>query len=160
MRNLESINYDTDQLNIQLKALEKRAASLDSILSSRKFNIPQNLSSIKFYNFINQISAGFSPNTQIDVEFIDQKKDKEFAYYEYKITGNGPYNDVYKMIYSIEQSKELKKIKVLTLTNQITTTKEGVPSFVVNFTGNVAVYFSSDNRFAPSLLLKIIFQPD
>src|ERR1035437_6654015 len=75
LRDLESINYNTDQLSIQLRTLEKRAASLDSILSSRKFNIPQNLSSIKFYNFINQISAGFSPNTQIDVEFINQKKD-------------------------------------------------------------------------------------
>jgi len=154
LRDLESINYDTDQLNIQLRSLEVRAASLDSILSSRKFNIPQNLSSIKFFNFINQISSGFSPTTQIDVEFVAQKKDKEFLYYEYKLTGNGPYNDVYKMIYSIEQSKELKKLKNLTLTNQISTTKEGVPNFVVNFICNVAVYFSTDNRFAPSLFVE------
>jgi hypothetical protein len=154
LRELESINYNTEQLNIQLRSLEKRAASLDSILSSRKFNIPQNLSSIKFYSFINQISAGFSPNTQIDVEFLSQKKDKEFFYYEYKITGNGPYNDVYRLIYSIEQSKELKKIKNLTLTNQISTTKDGVPNFVVNFAGSVAVYFSSDNRFAPAIFVE------
>jgi hypothetical protein len=154
LRDLESIDYNTDQLSIQLRTLEKRAASLDSILSSRKFNIPQNLSSIKFYNFINQISAGFSPNTQIDVEFIDQKKDKEFLYYEYKIAGNGPYNDVYKLIYSIEQSKELKKIKSLILTSQISTTKEGVPNFVVNFAASVAVYYSSDNRFATALFVE------
>ena len=154
LRELESINYNTEQLNIQLRDLEKRAASLDSILSARRFNIPQNLSSIKFFNFINRISAGFSPNTQIDVEFINQKKDKEFFYFEYKITGNGTYNDVYKLIYSIEQSKELKKLKNLTLTNQIATTKEGVPSFVVNFIANVAVYFSSDNRFAPALFVE------
>jgi hypothetical protein len=154
LRDLESVNYDTEQLNLQLISLEKRAASLDSILSARKFNIPQNLSSIKFYNFINKISAGFSPNTQIDVEFLDQKKDKEFFFYEYKITGSGPYNDVYKLIYSIEQSKELKKIKNLTLTNQIATNKEGVPNFVVNFVGGVAVYFSSDNRFAPALFVE------
>jgi hypothetical protein len=154
LRDLESINYNTEQLGIQLRELEIRASSLDSILSSRKFNIPQNLSSIKFYNFINRISAGFSPNTQIDVEFLDQKKDKEFFYFEYKITGNGPYNDVYKLIYSIEQSKELKKLKNLTLTNQIATTKEGVPNFVVNFISTVAVYFSSDNRFAPALFVE------
>ena len=154
LRDLESINYNTEQLNIQLKELEKRAASLDSILSARKFNIPQNLSSIKFYNFINQVSSGFSPNTQIDVEFMSQKKDKEFFYYEYKITGAGPYNDVYKLIYSIEQGKELKKLKNLTLTNQIATTKEGVPNFVVNFNGIVGVYFSSDNRFAPAIFVE------
>jgi len=154
LRDLESINYNTEQLNVQLRALEIRASTLDSILSSRKFNIPQNLSSIKFYNFINQISAGFAPSTQIDVEFLSQKKDKEFFFYEYKITGSGTYNDVYKLIYSIEQSKELKKLKNLTLTNQISTNKEGVPNFVVNFIGNVAVYFSSDNRFATTLFVE------
>jgi hypothetical protein len=154
LRDLESINYNTDLLNLQLKELEKRASSLDSILAARKFNIPQNLSSIKFFNFINLVSAGFSPNTQIDVEFVEQKKDKEFFYFDYKLTGNGPYNDVYKLIYSIEQSKELKKIKSLLLTNQIATNKEGVPNFVVNFAFTVAVYFSSDNRFATTTFVE------
>ena len=151
---LEKTTKDTVDLNLQLKKLEKRAASMDSILAARKFNIPQNLSSIKFYNFVNLVSAGFSPNTQIDVEFIEQKKDKEFFYFDYKLTGNGPYNDVYKLIYSIEQSKELKKIKSVILTNQIATNKEGVPSFVVNFAFNVAVYFSTDNRFATTTFVE------
>ena len=154
LREFESVNYNTDQLNFQLQTLETKAAALDSILSARKFNIPQNLSSIKYYNFINIISAGFSPNTQIDVEFIDQKKDKQFLLFEYKITGNGPYNDVYKLIYSIEQSKELKKIKSLTLTNQIATNKEGIPNFVVNFAANVDVFFSLDNRFTTNTFVE------
>jgi len=154
LRELESVNYDTDQLNLLLHDLGKKAASLDSVLAARKFNIPQNLSSIKFYNFINVISAGFSPNTQIDVEFIDQKKDKQFSFFEYKITGNGPYNDIYKLIYSIEQSKELKKIRTLTLTNQIATNKEGIPNFVVNFNANVGVFFSMDNRFTTNTFVE------
>jgi hypothetical protein len=147
LRELESVNYNTDQLNFTLLELEKKESALDSILAARKFNIPQNLSSIKFFNFINVISNGFSPNTQVDVEFTDQKKEKKFPFYEYKITGNGPYNDVYKLIYSIEQSKELKKIKSMTLTNQIATDKDGVPNFVVNFTASINVFFSLDNRF-------------
>jgi hypothetical protein len=154
LRALESVNYDTEQLNGLLQDLERKAAALDSVLAARKFNIPQNLSSIKFYNFINVIGVGFSPNTQIDVEFIDQKKDKQFSYFNYKITGNGPYNDIYKLIYSIEQSKELKKIKTLTLTNQISTSKEGVPNFVVNFTANVDVFFSMDNRFTTNTFIE------
>ena len=151
LRTLESVNYNTNQLNGLLQDLEKKAATLDSVLAARKFNIPQNLSSIKFYSFINVISAGFSPNTQIDVEFIDQKKDKQFSYFDYKITGNGPYNDIYKLIYAIEQSKELKKIKTLTLTNQISTNKEGTPNFVVNFAANVDIFFSMDNRFTTNI---------
>jgi hypothetical protein len=147
LRTLESVNYNAEQLIGMLQDLEIKAAALDSILAARKFNIPQNLSSIKYYNFLNIISAGFSPNTQIDVEFIDQRIDKQFFFYNYKINGNGPYNDVYKLIYSIEQSKELKKIKTLTLTNQISTDKEGIPNFVVNFSANVDVFFSMDNRF-------------
>jgi hypothetical protein len=131
-----------------LKDLEKKALALDSILAARKFNIPQNLSSIKFYNFVNVISTGFSPNTQTDIEFLNQKKDKQFPFYEYKITGNGPYNDVYKLIYSIEQSKELKKIKSITMTNQIATNKDGIPNFVVNYSAVVYIYFTSDNRFS------------
>jgi hypothetical protein len=154
LRALESVNYDTDQLNMLLQDLERKAASLDSVLAARKFNIPQNLSSIKYYNFINVISAGFSPNTQIDVEFIDQKKEKQFSFFDYKITGNGPYNDIYKLIFSIEQSKELKKIKTLTLTNQISTNKEGVPNFVVNFTASVDVFFSMDNRFTTNTFIE------
>jgi hypothetical protein len=154
LRALESVNYDTEQLNGLLQDLERKASALDSVLAARKFNIPQNLSSIKFYNFINVISAGFSTNTQIDVEFIDQKKDKQFLFFDYKITGNGPYNDVYKLIYSIEQSKELKKIKNLTLTNQISTNKEGIPNFVVNFTANVDVFFSMDNRFTTNTFVE------
>ena len=154
LQELESVNYNTSQLNLQLQELEKKASTLDSVLSARKFNIPQDLSSIKFYNFINIISVGFSPNTQIDVEFIDQKKDKQFYSFEYKITGNGPYNDIYKLIYSIEQSKELKKIRTLTLTNQISTNKEGIPNFVVNFSANVDVFFSMDNRFTTSTFVE------
>src|ERR1035441_4276173 len=154
LRTLESVNYNTDQLNGLLQDLERKAAALNSILAARKFNIPQNLSSIKFYNFINVISVGFSPNTQIDVEFIDQKKDKQFSYFDYKITGNGPYNDIYKLIYSIEQSKELKKIKTLTLTNQISTNKEGIPNFVVNFSANVDVWFAMDNRFTTNTFVE------
>lgn len=154
LQELESVNYNTSQLNLQLQDLEKKASTLDSVLSARKFNIPQDLSSIKFYNFINIISVGFSPNTQIDVEFIDQKKDKQFYSFGYKITGNGPYNDIYKLIYSIEQSKELKKIRTLTLTNQISTNKEGIPNFVVNFSANVDVLFSMDNRFTTSTFVE------
>jgi len=53
------------------------------------------------------------------------------------------------MVYAIEQSKELKKINKLSLTNLVKTDEE-VPLFLVNFELIAQVYYSSDNRFAPA----------
>jgi len=67
------------------------------------------------------------------VEYLDQIKDKEFLVHQYKLTGSGYFNEVFSMIYAIEQSKELKKISQLNLGNLIRTDKEGVPMFLVSF---------------------------
>jgi hypothetical protein len=150
---LEELNanvYDPEELLVRYQNLLKRSSELDSILAARKFNIPQNLSSIKFYNFLNGIVSTFSENTQVNVEYLEQLQDKEFFYYQYKLTGGGYFNDVYRLIYAIEQRKELKKISFLTLGNLIRTDEEGIPLFLVSFELNAQVYFSSDNRFAPA----------
>jgi len=141
--------YDPVELDNRYQDLEKRSAELDSILANRKFNIPQNISSIKFYNFINNIVANFPKETTVNLEYLRQAPDKEFFFHEYKLTGGGNYNDVYKMVYAIEQSKELKKINKLSLTNLVKTDEE-VPLFLVNFELIAQVYYSSDNRFAPA----------
>jgi hypothetical protein len=141
--------YDPEELNNRYLDLEKRSFELDSILANRKFNIPQNVNSIKFYNFINNIVANFPKETTVNIEYIRQAPDKEFFFHEYKLSGGGNYNDVYKMIYAIEQSKELKKIEKLSLSNLVKTDDE-VPLFLVNFELIAQVYFSSDNRFAPA----------
>lgn len=141
--------YDPEELNNRYLDLEKRSAELDSILANRKFNIPQNVNSIKFYNFINNIVANFPKETTVNIEYLGQTPDKEFFFHEYKLAGGGNYNDVYKMIYAIEQSKELKKIGKLSFSNLVKTDDE-VPLFLVNFELIAQVYFSSDNRFAPA----------
>jgi len=142
--------YDPEELSARYQGLLKRSAELDSILASRKFNIPQNLSSIKFFNFVNGIVTNFSELTSVNVEYIDQKQDKEFFFYDYKLTGGGTYNEVYKLIYAIEQSKELKKVHALSLGNLIKTDPEDIPQFLVSFEMTVRIYFSADNRFAPA----------
>jgi hypothetical protein len=141
--------YDPVELENRYHELERRSAELDSILANRKFNIPQNVSSIKFYNFVNNIVANFPKETTVNIEYLRQAPDKEFFFHEYKLTGGGNYNDVYKMIYAIEQSKELKKIEKLSLSNLVKTDDE-VPLFLVNFELIAQVYFSSDSRFAPA----------
>lgn len=150
-RKLAELNkhiYDPEQLAIQLNDLTKRASVLDSVLASRKFNIPQNLSSIKFFNFINTVSANFNNLSNVDITYDGQKPDKEFFYHIYKVEGKATYNDFYELIYAIEQSKELKKVSGLTLSNVVVTNDDGIPEFLVSFDLNVHVYFSSNNRFA------------
>jgi hypothetical protein len=154
LEELKAYDYNTEQLTLQYEQLLEKASSLDSILAARKFNIPQNLSSIKFYNFINNISSPYSDLSQIDIEFAEQKQEKEFFYFEYKLTGRATYNDLYNLIYGIEQSKELKKIRNVSLSNLVVTDKDGYPHFLVGFTIHVGVYYSSNDRFVTASLVE------
>jgi len=134
----------------QYQALLVKSNQLDSILANREFNIPQNLSSIKFYNFVNNVTNGFSDKAQVNIEYVEQKQEKEFFYHEYKLTGFGFFNEVYNLIFAIEHSKELKKVTNVSLGNLVQTKENEIPVYLVSFTINAKTYFSSDNRFAPA----------
>ena len=110
LKNLKSYEYNTEVLSKQLAEKIKRASRLDSILAARKFNIPKNISPLRFYEFMNKITPQLSDESKVDIEYIDRKADRNFFYYEYKMTGYGDFNDIYQIIYAIEESKELKKI--------------------------------------------------
>jgi len=151
---LKTFNYQTSEITKQLEDLSQRANVLDSLLASRRFNIPFNLSSIKFFNFMNSISTSFSPVTKFNVEYIDKFDVKDFTYYEYKITGNGEYNDIFKIIYSIEHSKELKKIKSITISNTVSSDENKTPEFLVRCTIIANVYFAHNDRFSTKKLFE------
>lgn len=148
LRELKANDYNTEQLTLQYEDLYKRSMILDSVLASRKFNIPQNLSSIKFYDFVTQLTSRLSPDCHVDVEYVDQKQDRDFFYYEYKLKGSAPYNDLYKFIFGVEQSKELKKVSSIALGSLVQNEKEDGPKFLVTFDMGVHVYYSTNNRFA------------
>lgn len=154
LEELKSKAKDQQELEQEYSDLLAKSNRLDSILANREFNIPQNLSSIKFYNFVNNITNGFSEATQVNIEYVEQKKDKEFFYHEYKLSGSGLFNEVYQLIFAIEQSKELKKIKNLSLGNLVKTSEGKVPQYLVNFAMTAQTYFSSDSRFAPAVFVE------
>lgn len=147
LKGLKSKSYNKGELEKQYQTLLTKSHTLDSILASRKFNIPKNLSSINFYDFITNVSSNFSPDTHVDIALVNQGKDKAFNYYEYKLTGTSTYNDLFGLVYALEQSKELKKISAVTLNNSITTDKDGIPHFEVGFTITAKVYYSDNDRF-------------
>ena len=151
---LQAKALDPQELLAQYQGLLVESNRLDSILANREFNIPQNLSSIKFYNFVNNITNGFSDKAQVNIEFLEQKQEKEFFYHEYKLTGFGYFNEVYNLIYSIEHSKELKKVTEVSLGNLVQTKADEVPVYLVSYTMNARAYFSTDNRFAPATVVE------
>ena len=150
LKELQAKALDPQELLLQYQALLVKSNQLDSILANREFNIPQNLSSIKFYNFVNNVTNGFSDKAQVNIEYVEQKQEKEFFYHEYKLTGFGFFNEVYNLIFAIEHSKELKKVTNVSLGNLVQTKENEIPVYLVSFTINAKTYFSSDNRFAPA----------
>ncbi len=154
LKELQAKALDPQELLAQYEDLLVKSNRLDSILANREFNIPQNLSSIKFYNFVNNITNGFSDKAQVNIEYLDQKQEKEFFYHDYKLSGFGYFNEVYNLIYAIERSKELKKVTNINLGNLVQTKEGENPVYLVNFTINARTYFSSDNRFAPATFVE------
>ena len=157
---LKASAVSTSELEAQLKVVKLKALTLDSVLSKRKFNIPKQLSQTDFYNFVNRASSGFSPFTHIDIEYIDRKTEKSFNCFLYKLSGAGEFNDVYRLIYAIEQSKELKKIRNMNLSASITADKDQETHYLTAFTFNVFVYFANDDRFTTSAFVENSLTPD
>jgi len=143
--------YNTEDLVDQLNTLKNRVIELDSILALRKFNIPVDLHQSEFYNFVNKVSFNFSPKSFVNIEYRDITLEEHYKYYTYKLSGTAYFNDVYKLIFAIEQSKELKKITSLSFNNLVNVDEDGIPGYFVNYTIDCSIYFSDNDQFASSV---------
>lgn len=151
---LKSLDYDPDALRVTVVEKSRRVQLLDSILAARKFNIPITLSPLRFYDFMNDLGAYLSSDAKYNIEYKDKFSDGQFFYYEYKIVGAGTFNDLYQLVYGIEESRNLKKVKNINLINFISSKDLEPPKFIVSYTLDVAVYFSTDDRFFTSGVLE------
>ncbi|KUG26584.1 hypothetical protein ASZ90_003586 [hydrocarbon metagenome] len=152
---LKEINltaYDTDDLISQLLTLQARANELDSILSLRKYNVPVVLRQSKFYDFVNTVSFYFSPHSFVNIEYKTLESEQHFKKFLYTLNGTATFNDLYKLIYAIEQSKELKKVSNVAISNFVKVDEDGFPHYLVSFKMDAAVYFSDNDRFASSTI--------
>lgn len=147
IKELKLYQLDTEALNQQLVLLKKRVAELDSILANRKYNIPYNLSQASFFNFVNQVSYGFSSHSYVNIEYTEIETGTNYNIYHYTLGGIAEFNDLIKLIYAIEESKQLKKIEDVELTNNVKVDIDGTPHYLVNYTFKASVYFSADDRF-------------
>lgn len=147
IKDLKLFQLDTETLQLQLANLKNRVAQLDSILQNRKYNIPFNLPQSDFFDFVNKVSFSFSPDSYVNIEYNDTETGPNFNIYNYTLNGVADFNDLNTLIYAIEESKLLKKISAVELTNNVKVDKDGTPRYLVNFKFKVAVYFSDNDRF-------------
>lgn len=148
LKDLKLYQLDTDALNQQLAFLQKRVAQLDSILANRKYNVPFKLSQASFYDFVNQVSFSFSPFSFVNIEYKDESTGTNFNMYNYNVSGTAEYEDFFHLIYAIEESKQLKKISEVELSNNVKIETDGTPHYLVAFKFLAKVYQSRDERFA------------
>lgn len=144
---LKLYQLDTEALTQQLNYLRKRVAELDSILSNRKYNVPYKLPQSSFYDFVNQITYSFSPFSYVNIEYDKTEEGKPLSIHYYNLSGTAEFNDLNHLIYAIEESKMLKKISGVELSNNVKVDEDGMPHYLVTFKFKVAVYFSNDDRF-------------
>jgi len=151
LETLDDAALNTDDLIARVNTLEARVLELDSILAVRKYNIPVDLHQSEFYNFVNKLSFNFSPKSFVNIEYKDIIIEQNYNHYTYKLSGTAYFNDVYKMIYAIEQSRELKKITSLIFDNLVEVDIDGIPRYFVTFSIDCSVYFSDNDQFASSV---------
>jgi hypothetical protein len=135
-------------IKTKLQEIEERVLLVDSLLFTGKFIIPKDLSQSQFFDFVESYSNDKGLYSYTNTEFDGQNIEMGINYYTYKVSGRMNYNDVYGLIYAIEQSKELKKIVKANLKGINKVSKKGGPSFLIEFLLEVRVYSSSNDQFA------------
>ena len=160
IKELNLNSYNTEELQNQLDDLHNRVSELDSILAIRKYNVPYNTDQTALYDFINRITFSFSNQSFVNIEYVDITQDPNYLYYKYNVSGTAYFNEFFRLVYAVEQSKELKKIENCTLDNVVTVNEEGMASYLVNFKMEVLVYFAQTDRFTSSSLVENKLSPN
>ncbi|MCB0742730.1 MAG: hypothetical protein KDC67_02405 [Ignavibacteriae bacterium] len=148
LKELKINAQNTEELEFQLTDLKKKIVEMDSILSLRKYIIPTHVAQSGFFQFVTDVSSGFSQNSHVDVEYVGNSEEGSFSKYTYQLKGTAEFNDLFKLVYSIEQSKELKKVTKGNLTNFVEVDDDGFPHYLVNYTLEAQTYYSSNDMFA------------
>lgn len=147
LNQLKAQEFDTESLSQQLAEKIERTRQLDSVLVARKFNIPVNIPTLQFYEFMNLATKLISKDARVNIEYVETMPEREFFFHKYKINGIASFADLQQLIYAIEQSKELKKIVNPEFLNYVDPEVQSTPRFLVNFSFFVHVFFSDNDRF-------------
>jgi hypothetical protein len=150
LKDLKVNAENTEELEMQLADLKNRASELDSILALRKFIIPVDIKQSNFFRFVDIATRNFSDLSHVDLEYTGLGDVKDFKSYKYTVKGTAEFNDLFRLVYAIEQSKELKKITKGSFKNFVEVDEEGFPHYLVGYNLEVIVYYADNDQFASS----------
>ncbi len=146
----ENSNWDTTQLRIQLDSLKARFLVIDSLLAARKYNVPHEIHQAKFFQFVNEHSRSFGKLSFVNVEYQGVNQENAFKYHTYNVTGKASFSEIFTLLYAIEESKEIKKLKLAEFSGTTEFDENKIAFYLVNFVLQIAVYTFDDNRFEAS----------
>jgi hypothetical protein len=146
VKDLTVFQLDTETLQEKLLSVKRKVAQLDSILATRKYILPSNVSQSKFFDFVNQASFSFSEYSYVNIEYLLIKTEKNYNVYEYTLSGAAEYNDFNKLLYAIEQSKAIKKVSLIDLSNSVKLGEDGIAHYLVTYKLKASVLFSDDPK--------------
>jgi hypothetical protein len=154
LKELSDQIIDEADLTNKLESLKIKSVEIDSILANKKFFVYSDLSQVTFFQFTNKLSLSFSSQSQVNVEFIDQKSEGEFQTFNYKVNGFGYFSEVFNFLIAIENSKSLKKINSFSIGTNVRVDDRGLPTYYTNFESEIKAYFTSNRNFSPSTPIK------
>ncbi len=148
---LEALNrefLDVTTLTAMYDSLQHESDKIDSILYNMAKAIPFRHSMTDTYNDILNITRSFSRYTRVDIEYEKTETVGATSVDYFNISGQGEFIDVFRLIYELERSKKLYKIKGLTLRNATLTTGKGEIRYQVEFEIKLESYFTTDPNLA------------
>lgn len=148
IKDLAVYQLDTETLQDNLLKAKRKVAQLDSILATRKYILAGNVTQSGFFDFVNEVSYSFSSFSYVNVEYNDVKAQKNYNEYGYTLSGTAEYSDFNRLLYAIEQSKAIKKVTLVDLSNNVKLDEDSDPHYLVNYKIKVGVLFSDDPKIA------------
>ena len=122
MKRLEKAKQVANMKQAELSALmaemgdsESRASTVSSRWNSRYKIVPKTLGSEDVVAFLNEHTrTGFNP---FDITFKSHEESEQFYKLVFAIDGRGDFNNLYELIWAIENSRQLYRIDNLKLTH-------------------------------------------
>jgi hypothetical protein len=148
---LESLNQqflDVKTLTAMYDSLKRESERVDSILYHMAKAIPFRYSVTDTYNDILNITKNFSRYTRVNIEYQKTETVGAASVDYFVISGQGEFEDVFRLIYELEKSRKLYKIQGLELRNATLTTGKGDILYQVEFEIKLESYFTSDQNLA------------
>ena len=139
---------NTKALAVTYDSLSRESERIDSILFNRAKAIPFRESMTDTYNDIIRISKCFTQYTRLDIEYDKTEPVGAASIDHFILHGQGDFNDVFRLLYELEKSKKLYKIKSVNLKNATLTKGSGEILYQVLFDIKLESYFTADKNLA------------